>query len=290
MTKKTFKFVYSCRRIYILILICILTNSCSNEFDIKKAQDFGKKAKSFDESYVDIVKDIYKSCLRNARYSGKIQKKEPLDITRTQLEESCVAYASTENYLLESHKVISKYTNSFNTLSSDELINNLNGAGNLAESIVNLPIPAINEAQKLFPISRIAKALATSIQRALAEQKRNRVLKKSILNVNKDIQVYIATLGRVTELIYTNQLNSEQSSMRSYYAPIISQELDKSNVQRQLSPTQVSVILADKLWQQDRDSINYPEKFYKVHSYLMTLKDMAKLHQDLYSSISKFDK
>jgi hypothetical protein len=119
----------------------------------------------------------------------------------------------------------------------------------------------------------------------LEDQYRQGVLKDSVKGVNTSIQKYIATLAQITGEIYKNQLIAEESQMNRYYAEVVRQELDKTQVERQTNPVQVSVLLVDKQWQEDRKEANFSEKFAKIQSYLITLKTMAILHQELYISV-----
>ena len=119
----------------------------------------------------------------------------------------------------------------------------------------------------------------------MEDQYRQGVLKDSVKGVNTSIQKYIATLAQITGEIYKNQLIAEESQMNRYYAEVVRQELDKTQVERQTNPVQVSVLLVDKQWQEDRKEANFSEKFAKIQSYLITLKTMAILHQELYISV-----
>ena len=279
------------KKVFAILLIPLISfaGGCEEEnFDLKTAQKFGQQAENFETSYNGIIRDIYLSCLRKARFSSPITPKNPSDVlTREYFENQCLEFAQNEEALLDAHEVLAEYTKSFRELSSDKIINDLQGAKKLAEALAGLPIPALQEANSVFPLKQVAGELANAIQRALEDQYRQGVLKDSVKGVNTSIQKYIATLAQITGEIYKNQLILEESQMNLYYAEVVRQELDKTQVERQTNPVQVSVLLVDKQWQEDREEANFPEKFAKIQSYLITLKEMANLHQELYISVQE---
>jgi hypothetical protein len=279
------------KKVFAILLIPLISfaGGCEEEnFDLKTAQKFGQQAENFETSYNGIIRDIYLSCLRKARFSSPITPKNPSDVlTREYFENQCLEFAQNEEALLDAHEVLAEYTKSFRELSSDKIINDLQGAKKLAEALAGLPIPALQEANSVFPLKQVAGELANAIQRALEDQYRQGVLKDSVKGVNTSIQKYIATLAQITGEIYKNQLILEESQMNLYYAEVVRQELDKTQVERQTNPVQVSVLLVDKQWQEDRKEANFPEKFAKIQSYLITLKEMANLHQELYISVQE---
>ena len=279
------------KKVFAILLIPLLSfaGGCEEEnFDLKTAQKFGQQAENFETSYNGIIRDIYLSCLRKARFSSPITPKNPSDVlTREYFENQCLEFAQNEEALLDAHEVLAEYTKSFRELSSDKIINDLQGAKKLAEALAGLPIPALQEANSVFPLKQVAGELANAIQRALEDQYRQGVLKDSVKGVNTSIQKYIVTLAQITGEIYKDQLILEESKMNLYYAEVVRQELDKTQVERQTNPVQVSVLLVDKQWQGDRKEANFPEKFAKIQSYLITLKEMANLHQELYISVQE---
>jgi hypothetical protein len=279
------------KKVFAILLIPLISfaGGCEEEnFDLKTAQKFGHQAENFETSYNGIIRDIYLSCLRKARFSSPITPKNPSDVlTREYFENQCLEFAQNEEALLDAHEVLAEYTKSFRELSSDKIINDLQGAKKLAEALAGLPIPALQEANSVFPLKQVAGELANAIQRALEDQYRQGILKDSVKGVNTSIQKYIATLAQITGEIYKNQLILEESQMNLYYAEVVRQELDKTQVERQTNPVQVSVLLVDKQWQEDRKEANFPEKFAKIQSYLITLKEMANLHQELYISVQE---
>jgi hypothetical protein len=279
------------KKVFAILVIPLLSfaGGCEEEnFDLKTAQKFGEEAKNFETSYNGIIRDIYPSCLRRARFVSQITPKNPSDVlTREYFENKCVEFAQYEKDLLVAHEILVEYTKSFRELSSDKIIDDLQGAKKLAEALAGLPIPALQEANSVFPLKQVAGELANAIQRALEDRYRQGVLKDSVKGVNTSIQKYIATLAQITGEIYKNQLILEESQMNRYYAEVVRQELDKTQVERQTNPVQVSVLLVDKQWQEDRKEANFPEKFAKIQSYLITLKEMANLHQELYISVQE---
>ena len=277
---------------WLLMLIPVMsmtTVGCDNQFDIKKAQKFGKTAENYEQAYKGIVEDIYDSCMRRARFTTPIQETKDIPYTREDFENQCADFARYENSLLVAHEVLASYTAAFRELSSDEIIEQLDGAGKLAKSLIALPIPELVEvtSAKVFPLQEIAGELANAIQRAREDQFRRRVLKESVVEINTVIQKYIATLAEITDDTYRDLLSREEAEMRLYYSSIIQQELDKTEEERVSNPVQVSVLLVDQQWQEDRKKANYPEKFAKIDSYLKTLKNMANLHQELYVSVQE---
>ena len=270
-------------RIFVLF---ILLSGCT-KFDIKKAQKFGHSAENFEDTYSYIVKDLYQSCKRVARYRGNVREGSSISLRR-QLESNCLAIAYNEKALLMAHEVLEKYTGAFRKISSDEFIEELDGAGKLAESLLSLPIPALSEVGQVAQILPIAE-FANAIQRAIADEKRKKVLKKSVLDVNRNVQLYISILSQFTEDVYLRQLKSEEDAMNLYYSEIISQELDKSEEERESNPAQVSVLLADDLWKNEYEKANFPERYNQLNSYILTLKSMAKAHQELYADVANFD-
>ena len=279
------------KKVFAILLIPLITfaGGCEEEnFDLKTAQKFGQEAENFETSYNGIIRDIYPSCLRRARFVSQITPKNPSDVfTREYFENKCLEFAQYEKALLDAHEVLDVYTKNFRDLSSDKIINDLQGAKKLAEALAGLPIPALQGANSVFPLKQVAGELANAIQRALEDQYRQGVLKDSVKGVNTSIQKYIATLAQITGEIYKNQLILEESQMNRYYAEVVRQELDKTQVEREKNPVQVSVLLVDKQWQEDRKEANFPEKFAKIQSYLITLKTMANLHQELYISVQE---
>lgn len=268
------------------LVTALFLSSCL-DFDIKKAQQFGSISEEFEDKYELIVKDIYESCKREMRYRGKVRFGDPKKL-RSRLQEKCLGIAYHQEALLMSHALLAKYTGAFRKLSSDEIIEELDGAGNLAEAILDLPIPqlsAISPVTKVLPIAE----LANSIQRAIAEQKRRKVLKSTILEVNTNIQLYISEISKFTEDLYVNQLRDEEIGMEKYFSTIIAQELDKSEIDRVTQPVQVSVLLADKLWQEESEKANFPYKYSELDKYLKSLKKMARLHQELYADSANFN-
>lgn len=268
----------------VLLTVSVSLASCSEDFDIQKAQELGSHAQPFEEQYEEIVKDIYQSCKRNARYRGAVIRQAG-KATRQALESKCLGVAYNQKALLMAHQTLAKYTGAFRKLSSDELIEELDGAGNLADALIALPVPGLSEAQPILSTLPIAE-LANAIQRAIAERKRRKVLKKTVSEVNTNIQLYISELSRITEEQYYTSLRIEELGMNRYFASIVSQELDKKNTD---IPVQVSVLQVDKLWQTEMEKINFPERYNRIHNYVITLKKMANSHQDLYRSVKGFD-
>jgi hypothetical protein len=151
------------KKVFAILLIPLLSfaGGCEEEnFDLKTAQDFGQKAKNFETSYNGIIRDIYPSCMREARFIIQITKNDKSGQTRESTREfsenKCLEFAQYEKALLDAHDVLALYTQSFRDLSSDEIINDLQGAKKLAEALAGLPIPALQEANSVFPLKQVA--------------------------------------------------------------------------------------------------------------------------------------
>lgn len=225
--------------LFSIVFFGLALSSCTKEFDIKKAQELGETSKDLEQDYKTIVDNIYESCLRTARYRGPIRQKTKTTATREDLENSCISYAYYQNVLLISNEALAQYTSAFRELSFDKFIEDLSRATNLMESIQSLPVSGLERINQVSPVLRVVGPLANSIRRSVAQRRSIKRLRQSITDDNTNIQIYIATLATVTDDIYGNQLNMEQSAMKAYYSPVVSQELDKTEEKRLRNPITV---------------------------------------------------
>ncbi|HAC62073.1 MAG TPA: hypothetical protein DCF68_00700 [Cyanothece sp. UBA12306] len=273
------------KRILLVLFLPIffINSGCdTEEFDLETAKQFGEQAISFEQHYELIIKDFYQSCLRHSRYSGFFSNNHDRGIKgRTFREHDCIRFAKLENDLLKAHAILAQYTEAFRELSSDKVIEELDGAGQLAEALAS-SAAAPPEISALKPL---LKELANAIQKALSDAYRRQVLQESVQEVNVILQEYIVILSEITRVVYETRLKLEEKAMREYYSTIISQELDKSEVERQINPVQVSVILVDQQWQEEQKNINFPQRRARIESYLESLKVMANLHQKLFTPV-----
>jgi hypothetical protein len=281
------------KKVFAILVIPLISfaGGCNNKIDIGKAKKFGAVAKQYETQYENIVKDIYQSCLRAARYKTP-SPGDDVSLTRTKAEQDCLKFGYLEPTLLQYHQLLAEYTVAIRTLSSDELISQLDGAGKLTDSILGLPIPIPGFEDGANILKPIVRRLANSIEKAIQNQYRTEVLEESIKEINEDVQLFIVTLAKITDQIYSQRLFLEVSNMNAYYqAPIEGRSLDSDCKE---SPTNncflrlnanLTALLVDKQWKGELESIQLNQKLSKVHAYLITMKEMANLHQELYNSL-----
>ena len=276
--------------IVILIPLVYLAGGCDNKIDIKKVQEFAEVAEKYENQYEDIVKDIYQSCLRDAQY----RTDKNTTLARRQAEQSCLQFGYSQQRLLEYHQLLAKYTAAVRTLSSDELIEELDGAGKLASSIINLPIPnpIVNAGGGM--LKPILVGLANAIQKAIANQYRTEVLEESIEEINKEVQLFIVTLAKITDKIYSDNLFQEANGIEIYYAPTDQGLRLKADCESPLENetlncirlnSRLTALSLDKQRREEQKSAQINQKLSKVHSYILTMKEMANRHQELYDSL-----
>ena len=285
------------KKVFAILLIPLITfaGGCDNKIDIGKAKKFGAVAKQYKSQYEDIVKDIYQSCLRAAKYPSVDDNQ--IILARTKAEQSCLALGYVEPRLLQYHQLLAEYTVAIGTLSSDELISQLDGAGKLTDSILGLPIPIPGFKDGADILAPIVRRLANSIEKAIQNQYRTEVLEESIKEINEDVQLFIVTLAKITDKIYTQRLFEEVNNIKVHYdatqqglglSPKCGEPNDKptspANDCIRLN-TKLTALLVDKQWREEQESAQINQKLAKVHSYLMTMKEMANLHQELYDSL-----
>lgn len=292
------KLTWLTKKIVIIVLIpsVYLAGGCDNKIDIEKVQAFGAVAEKYENQYEDIVKDIYLSCRRNAQYVTPGDNQ--IISARTQAEQGCLELGYTQQRLLEYHQLLADYTAAVRTLSSDELIDELDGAGKLASSIVDLPIPNPIVQAGGDILEPILVGLANAIQKAIANQYRTEVLEESIEEINKEVQLFIVTLAKITDEIYSQRLYQEADNMNTFYrvtqqglglSPSCGgvEDRDSSSPLEDciLLSTKLTALSVDKQWREEKESAQIHQKLSKVHAYLMTMKEMANRHQELYDSL-----
>ena len=197
-----------------LIPLVYFAGGCDSRIDLAKVQKFATVAENYETQYEKIVKDIYLSCLRAAEYQtpspGNVKK---VLAVRIEARQNCLEYGYFEPLLLEYHEILVKYTQAVRTLSSDELIDELDGAGQVAESLLGLPIPLPGFTDAANILNPIVTRLANAIERAIQNQYRTEVLEESIEEINKDIQLFIVNLAKITDQIYSDRLFAEVKNM-----------------------------------------------------------------------------
>ena len=285
------------KKVLAILVIPLLSfaGGCDNKIDIGKAKEFGKVAKQYETQYEDIVKDIYQSCLRAARYASPGDNK--IILARTKAEQSCLEFGYVEPRLLQYHKLLAEYTVAIRTLSSDELISQLDGAGKLTDSLLDLPIPIPGFKDGADILAPIVRRLANSIEKAIQNQYRTEVLEESIKEINEDVQLFIVTLAKITDDIYSQRLFKEAGSMNVYYGAtqqglglspkcggVEDTEKSPANDCIRLN-AKLTALLVDKQWREEQESAQINQKLAKIHSYLINMKEMANLHQELYDSL-----
>jgi hypothetical protein len=272
------------RKLLLLTLIFLLSliGGCKNNLDLEKAKEFGKVSENFEKNYRPIIEDIYKSCMRRARFVVPVTAREDA-------EKSCLNFGYAQEELLKYHEFLADYTTALRKLASDEIVE-LKGPGELTGALLSLPIPdpGFKEASSIF--KPIVEQIVSTWAKAIANQYRTQVLEDSIEEVNKDVQLLIVNLARVTDLIYRQRLDQEAARMRTYYTIAVEQEFCKKfgnpkDCEGFHQPLQLTAYLVDKQWKQDEDAAEINKKLDDLNSYLETLKKMANLHQDLYISL-----
>jgi hypothetical protein len=301
-------------KILSLFPVVLIVGSCGA--NLENVEKFGLTSAIIQESSTNMVKDIYQSCLRQAKYKipnnennqdnfiRSLRILEAKDPNLEQEEKKCQEnkYQDAVRDINLANSVLIDYMVALGKLASDDTVSFENNLAKLEFSLANLnttlnitlaSIPSIaSDSPPIFKEEEIQAGLtiARFVFNQLTTQFRQENLQEAILCSNEAIQVYIPGLMSITQDFYVEGiLESEELENYQYYSNFVQYTLPEEEFANASKKEQTAQVLALYTFKQEYLNAvnNIEQKKEAANAYQEILQATANTHQELFNEFNQ---